>query len=329
MKQINSIAIIGAGKMGSSIFDFFSRTDFPIVWICKNNADKTTEKHLKKLKRQYKNDLITEHQLNNKLENQIITENLSLIKNADLIIETITEHLESKQALFKKIEKYAKSEAILTSNSSSILPSLLSKKNEIIGLHFFYPVVFQPMVEIISENIQSDVTKSLMSFFQGLKFKTLLQNNKDAFLLNRILLFVQAEMFNFAKKHNIPLKQIDRITSQSAFSPGLFDIMDQVGADIILTSANNYFKNEQSTNFYNPLIDYLQKTIQKKTNILDNSYGTSESSNIEIEEKVISAIILSFRNAISWATSISLLKKKELLLSLQELLGWKELLKLL
>jgi len=71
----------------------------------------------------------------------------------DLVVETVTEDLALKQTLFAEMEKLARPDAALTSNSSSFPISGIGKglktQHRMMGLHFFMPAHLIPLVEVV------------------------------------------------------------------------------------------------------------------------------------------------------------------------------------
>jgi 3-hydroxybutyryl-CoA dehydrogenase len=72
----------------------------------------------------------------------------------DIAVETVTEDLPLKQKLFAEMEKLARPDTALTSNSSSFPISAIGKglksQNRMMGLHFFMPAHLIPLVEVVS-----------------------------------------------------------------------------------------------------------------------------------------------------------------------------------
>jgi 3-hydroxybutyryl-CoA dehydrogenase len=78
----------------------------------------------------------------------------------DIAVETVTEDLELKRTLFAEMEKLARSDAALTSNSSSFpiseIGQGLSTQHRMMGLHFFMPAHLIPLVEVV-RSVNTDV----------------------------------------------------------------------------------------------------------------------------------------------------------------------------
>src|SRR5689334_21161553 len=90
------------------------------------------------------------------------TTDLSRLKDADFVVEAITEDLNVKSDLFRKLDGVVRPEVILASNTSSIsitkLAAVTSRPNRFIGMHFMNPVPVMKLVEIIRGVATSDET---------------------------------------------------------------------------------------------------------------------------------------------------------------------------
>src|SRR5262245_20183260 len=73
--------------------------------------------------------------------------------DADLLVEAIVEHAETKKKLFREADAALPKKAVLASNTSSIpiteLAAVTSRPERVIGMHFFNPVPMLPLVEVI------------------------------------------------------------------------------------------------------------------------------------------------------------------------------------
>jgi 3-hydroxybutyryl-CoA dehydrogenase len=78
----------------------------------------------------------------------------------DLVVETVTEDLALKQQIFADMEKLARPDCALTSNSSSFPISRIGEglktQARMMGLHFFMPAHLIPLVEIV-RSVHTDV----------------------------------------------------------------------------------------------------------------------------------------------------------------------------
>lgn len=109
MKQI---IIIGAGTMGNGIAHSFALHNFQVSLVdtnpdSLNNALQTIDQNLS---RQVKKELIQPLQKVQALSNIKLSSSLKeSLKEADLVIEAITENLEAKRSLFREIDQFCPS----------------------------------------------------------------------------------------------------------------------------------------------------------------------------------------------------------------------------
>ncbi|MFO7828068.1 MAG: 3-hydroxyacyl-CoA dehydrogenase family protein [Bacteroidales bacterium] len=285
--MISKIGIIGSGKMGQDIFNYLNDFDFQLVWFVRNpeKKEKLEKSYQKKLARQLNHHLITQEQFEQKSKNQI-TGHLSDLSGCDLIIETIVEHTDAKLHIFSELKTIIQPKCLVVSNSSSILPSRLSTYFSVAGMHFFYPVAFKNIVELIlPDNYDSDRLKRLRYFLSSINKAYVIQNEQDAFLLNRILLDLQAKAFDFSIEQNIPLQVVDQASQTIIPDFGLFEMMDHVGLSTMYQSIQNYALMENHPKKYDPLLNRLNNKITLGQPILDR-----DTIN-EVDEKRSSAIL--------------------------------------
>ena len=120
--DIKNIAVIGVGTMGNGISHTFAQFGYNVLIIDVNQEliDKGIATITKNLDRQVKKEKITEEQKNATLSNIKSSLELTDVKDSELIIEAATENIDTKKKIFETIDKAAKSDAIIASNTSSI-----------------------------------------------------------------------------------------------------------------------------------------------------------------------------------------------------------------
>jgi len=340
---INHIAIVGDGKMGTSLFHYLSQFDFKIIWIHITDPEKAKKKYHRKLNRALKNDLINQTEFDFKSDNHLITNDLSSVSESDLIIECIFEDLYAKRKLVHDLFEIKKPKAIIATNSSSIFPDSLSdldlQKQKILGVHFFFPVETKAMVELIPSgfNNNNDLQK-VQLFLNAISKRVLIQDGNDAFLLNRIMLKWQALAYNYFMESDYSFAQIDIVVSKHLGCMGIFEMMDFIGLDLIYKSSNTYVEGQDDKELYRLLLDFLKtKTeanqIGVKTNEGFYTYPQNsdiESLSVEQEQEILQKLLKDFKLIMDWAKSLSSSTDEDLEFCMNEYLdtnikNWKKL----
>ena len=119
----------------------------------------------------------------------------------DLVIECIPEKLAIKQTLFAELERRARPDAILSSNSSSFpitaIANGLASAARMFNLHFFMPAHLVPLVEVVlGERSSPALAESLSAFMRGCGMvPVLVRKDLPGFLANRLQHALAREAF--------------------------------------------------------------------------------------------------------------------------------------
>lgn len=252
--------------MGRDIFYFLSDFPFQLTWIIKSETKLEKEKALwiRRQERKRKTDTGISREKDTGFSAPHLTNDLHSLSNCDLIIETITEDFQKKVDLMKILDTILKSGAIITTNTSSIpirsiVPSALRIEN-FIGLHFFYPVKLKNLAEVNRLPDTADtIIKSISEFLNKINRYFKVFDEENHFLVNRLFLPFQAEVYSIHKQEKISIKLLDDLVKETLFPIGVFDFFDQVGIDVMVTAISNYSARQKDNNYVLPLLDELKK----------------------------------------------------------------------
>lgn len=163
---MKKIGVLGTGTMGAGIIQVLAQNGYEVVLRARRqtSVDKglaTVEKNLDKM---IKKEKITEADKAEIMGRVQGSTDISIVKDADLIIEAATEDAEAKKALFAELDQLVKPEAIIATNTSSLsitdIAAATNRPDKIIGMHFFNPVPAMKLVEIIKGLTTSEETKA-------------------------------------------------------------------------------------------------------------------------------------------------------------------------
>jgi 3-hydroxyacyl-CoA dehydrogenase/enoyl-CoA hydratase/3-hydroxybutyryl-CoA epimerase len=158
------------------------------------------------------------------------------VPGADVIIEAIFENAEAKHELFARVEPRMKPEAILATNTSSIMLEQLDDRlpdpGRLVGVHFFNPVSQLPLVEIVrGENSSEDAVQKAIAFTRRIDKLPLPCRSSPGFLVNRVLVPYLNEAM-FALQDGIPMETIDEAALRFGMPMGPVELADVVGLDV-------------------------------------------------------------------------------------------------
>jgi 3-hydroxybutyryl-CoA dehydrogenase len=160
------------------------------------------------------------------------------IGDTDLIIEAATENSVVKKKIFTEMDKYAKPNCILATNTSSIsisdLASATQRPSQVIGMHFMNPVPVMKLVEVINSK-QTDplVTKTIVSLTEQLGKIPCVVNDFPGFIANRILMPMINEAIIALSEGVSDASTIDQIMKLGMAHPmGPLQLADYIGLDV-------------------------------------------------------------------------------------------------
>ena len=269
------IAVIGAGTMGNGIAHVFAQHHFLVHLI---DTDKSAlEKALiiieKNVDRQIAKGSLDATAKVTLISNiKTFTDLNSGIGDTDLIIEAATENSVVKKKIFTEMDKYAKLNCILATNTSSIsisdLASATQRPSQVIGMHFMNPVPVMKLVEVINSK-QTDplVTKTIVSLTEQLGKIPCVVNDFPGFIANRILMPMINEAIIALSEGVSDASTIDQIMKLGMAHPmGPLQLADYIGLDVcknILEIMEKGLNNSK----YTPANLLVQKVAEGKLGI--------------------------------------------------------------
>ncbi|MDQ3160992.1 MAG: 3-hydroxyacyl-CoA dehydrogenase NAD-binding domain-containing protein, partial [Pseudomonadota bacterium] len=158
------------------------------------------------------------------------------IADADLVIEAIIEQAQAKRDLYGDVESRMKTDALLTTNTSSIplteLSGHIQRPAQFAGLHYFNPVALMPLVEIIHhDGMAAETQQRLAAFCKKLDKLPVPVAGTPGFLVNRVLFPYMLEAMT-AYAEGIPGAAIDKAAVAFGMPMGPIELVDTVGLDV-------------------------------------------------------------------------------------------------
>ena len=239
---MKKIGVLGTGTMGAGIIQVLAQNGYEVVLRARRqtSVDKglaTVEKNLDKL---VKKEKITEDDKAAILGRISGSTDISIVKDADLIIEAATEDMDSKKALFAELDQLVKPDAIIATNTSSLsiteIAAATGRPDKIIGMHFFNPVPAMKLVEIIKGLTTSEETKeTIIKLAEDLGKTPVEVAEAPGFVVNRILIPMINEAVGILADGVADAKGIDTAMKLGANHPmGPLELGDLIGLDVCL-----------------------------------------------------------------------------------------------
>lgn len=244
--KVETIGVLGAGQMGSGIAQVFAAKNFQVKLVDISSAMlKTALAGISgSCDRLIKKSMMTEEQKKNLLEKISTGERLEDFKSCDFVVEAVSENLNLKLEIFKKLDEITAKEAILTSNTSSIsitkIAAATKRPERVAGMHFMNPVPIMKLVEGIRGLQTSDETFSIIAELTKKLDKTLVvSKDMPGFMVNRILMPMINEAVFSLHEGVGSVEDIDNAMKLGTNQPmGPLTLADFIGLDTCLAILN-------------------------------------------------------------------------------------------
>lgn len=241
---MKSISVIGSGTMGNGIAHVFAQHGFQVslVDIKPEFLEKALATISKNMDRQVAKGSISQEEKDASLARIATFTNIEEgVKNADLVVEAATENMSLKLDIFRQLDQFAPSNAILASNTSSIsitkIAAVTKRPSQVIGMHFMNPVPVMKLVEVIRGYATSDeVTKTIMVLSQNLSKDPVEVNDYPGFVANRILMPMINDAIYTLFEGVAGVSEIDTVMKLGMAHPmGPLQLADFIGLDVCLS----------------------------------------------------------------------------------------------
>jgi 3-hydroxybutyryl-CoA dehydrogenase len=240
--QIEHIAVIGAGQMGTGIAQVAAAAGFQvqILDVDEKLALRARERIDAALAGQVKKGKLEEQVRVQTVSRITPIRSFSQLSGAQLVIEAAIEDVSVKTEIFKQAEAVAPPDAILASNTSSIpitkLAAATKRPERFIGLHFMNPPPLMRLVEIIRGLQTSDETADDVKQVTEKLGKVIVSaTDMPGFIVNRMLIpFLNEACFALQEGLGTP-EDIDMGAKLGLNHPmGPLELADLIGLDTVL-----------------------------------------------------------------------------------------------
>jgi 3-hydroxyacyl-CoA dehydrogenase len=180
-------------------------------------------------------------------------DDLTKLKDCDLIIEAVVEDLEIKRSLYEKVEQHRRPGSVVASNTSGIPLKLLAEgrsddlKAHFLGMHFFNPPRYMHLVELIrTEWTKPEVSCSMFGFLdERLGKGVVVAKDRPNFIANRIGTYGALVTMRTMLDDGYSIEEVDKITGPAAGRPktATFRTFDLVGLDVFAHVVKNLHEN--------------------------------------------------------------------------------------
>ncbi|OLE39436.1 MAG: 3-hydroxyacyl-CoA dehydrogenase [Candidatus Rokubacteria bacterium 13_1_20CM_2_70_7] len=237
-REVRKAAVIGAGTMGGGIAMNFANVGIPVTVV--EVAREALERGLGVVRRNYEataaKGRLTKDDVDKRMGLIQGTVDFGAVADADLIIEAVFEEMPLKKEVFARLDKIAKPDAVLATNTSTLdvneIGSATRRPQSVIGMHFFSPANVMRLLENVRGAKTSKPTiATAMAVGRKIGKVPVLVGVCYGFVGNRMLHQRGRQAERLLLEGALP-QQVDKVLVDFGFPMGPFAMGDLAGLDV-------------------------------------------------------------------------------------------------
>ena len=237
-RDIRQVAVIGAGTMGGGISMNFANQGIPVTIV--EAAEDALQRGLSVIEKNYQTSAAR-----GALQQADVAKRMSLLKgttdiakakDADLVIEAVFEDMAIKKDVFGKLDRIARSDAVLATNTSYLdvneIARMTGRPQAVLGMHFFSPANVMRLLEIVrGAKTAPDVLATAVAVARRIGKVPVVVGVCHGFVGNRMLRARSIEAERLLLEGALP-HEVDGALTEFGFPMGPFAMGDLAGLDV-------------------------------------------------------------------------------------------------
>lgn len=243
----SSIAVIGAGTMGSAIAGQIANAGLEVLLLDMpdDDADNINRRSLDAVERLKKSDppALFSKSCAERIKVGNIRDDMATLAQADWIIEAVVERLDIKKILYRQLAEVIPSDAVVTSNTSTIPIRVLVEdmdkdfRRRFAITHYFNPVRYMRLLELVEGE---DTDPAIMARLKDMNDRVLGKGvvqccDTPGFLGNRVGVYALQVGLAEAYSQGLSIEHADAVMGRPMGIPktGIFGLYDLIGVDLM------------------------------------------------------------------------------------------------
>lgn len=263
--MIKTIAVLGAGTMGSGIAAVAAQSGFKTLLFDVNDA--ALQKAFTQISKGYqvainKQKLTAEEAAAALIRLQCINDIGQC--RADLLIEAVVENAAVKIDLFNQLATHNNETVVFASNTSSISITQLQHEilcpQRVVGMHFFNPAPLMKLVEVVKGEYTSNaIADKVMEVAKQMNKVPVLCNDAPGFIVNRVARHYYLEAMQMVEQGIADIATVDAVMEATGFRMGPFKLMDLIGMDVNLAVSDGLYRAFNQAERFKPAAMQIAK----------------------------------------------------------------------
>jgi 3-hydroxybutyryl-CoA dehydrogenase len=248
--EIESVAVVGAGFMGSGIAEAAAVAGLPVIVRDVDDASlvRAGQRIETSLARAVRGGKLDEESAREARERIELTTELTAIGQADLVVEAVPEDERLKLEVMGAIDAEVAAGAVVASNTSSIpiaeLAQAVREPSRVLGLHFFSPVPVMMLVEVvIALDTSEETVARAKRFVERLGKRPIETKDRSGFIVNMLLVPYLMAAVRMYEEGFASREDIDNGMKLGCGHPmGPLTLCDFIGLDVLYAVCDSLYE---------------------------------------------------------------------------------------
>jgi 3-hydroxybutyryl-CoA dehydrogenase len=238
--EIRKVGVVGLGTMGAGIAQLSVQAGFETIGreVSAELGERGRATIERYLARGVEKGRVSEGEHDAALARLTLTTELADLADCDLVIEAVLEELDLKREVFAELDRIARPDAVLATNTSALSVSEIAeattRPERVVGMHFFNPAPVLPLVEIVRASRSSDeAVDAAYTWAERAGKQPVRCNDTPGFIVNRILIPLLNDCVRVLDEADVRPDEMDKAMTNGAGWPmGPCALIDLIGVDV-------------------------------------------------------------------------------------------------
>ena len=237
-REIKRAAVIGAGTMGGGIAMCFANAGIPVTVV--EAAPEALTRGLDTVAKNYRTSVsrgsLTTAEMDRRMGLFNGVTDIEAVSDADIVIEAVFEEMPIKKQVFGNLDRLAKPDAVLASNTSYLdvneIGASTKRPHSVLGMHFFSPANVMRLLEVVrGKETAPVVLATALAVGRRLGKVPVVVGVCHGFVGNRMLRARSIEAERLLLEGTLP-HEVDGAIGEFGFPMGPFAMSDLAGLDV-------------------------------------------------------------------------------------------------
>lgn len=223
-QEIKNVGVVGLGVMGFDIAFLYAMRGYRTAAYDASSAilASFTDRRERTIERLKRRERISDNEVENVRRGLLVSSDLKSFAALDLVTEAVSEVEKIKTSVYAALRESGFA-GILTTNTSSLPRNLLMRSGsyeppKFAATHFFNPVLYTQMVEVVRGDMEENRFDALLSFLINLARKPVATRDISGFVSNSVLMYY-AVMALHLLQSGAQIEAVDQAAKQLGLLP--------------------------------------------------------------------------------------------------------------